>query len=61
LEYVHHTTISTALAAEKEKEPIVLPPEFAEFADVFKKPEVPLPPHHPFNHTIELDDSFVPR
>jgi len=58
---VCHTTISTALAAEKEKELIVLPPEFANFADVFTKPKVPLPPHCPFDHTIELDDSFVPR
>jgi len=58
---MHCTTISTALAAEKEKEPIVLPPEFADFADVFTKPEVPLPPHHSFDHTIELDDSFVLR
>jgi len=53
--------ISTALAANKEKEPIVLPPEFADFTDVFKKPEVPLPSHRPFNHTIELNDSFVPH
>ena len=37
--------ISTALAAEKEKELIVLPPEFSDFVDVFKKPKVPLPPH----------------
>jgi len=58
-EYMRRTTISTALAAEKEKEPIILPPEFADFANVFKKPKVPLPPHRPFDHTIELDDSFV--
>jgi len=60
-EYVRWTTISTTLAAEKEKEPIVLPPEFSDFANVFKKPKVPLPPHRPFDHTIELDDSFVPH
>jgi len=59
-EYVRQTTISTTLAAEKEKELIVLPQEFLDFADVFKKPEVPLPPHQPFDHTIELDNSFVP-
>jgi len=58
---VHRTTISTTLAAEKEKEPIVLPLKLSDFADVFKKPEVPLPPHRPFNHTIKLNDSFVPR
>ena len=58
--YVHRTTISTALAAEKEKELIALPPEFSDFADVFKKPDIPLPPHRPFDHTIELNDSFVP-
>jgi len=57
---VHRTTISTTLAAEKEKELIILPPEFADFTDVFQKPEVPLPPHHPFDHTIELNDSFIP-
>jgi len=60
-ECVCRTTISTAQAAEKEREPIILPPEFADFADVFQKPEVPLPPHCPFDHTIELNDSFVPR
>jgi len=54
-------TISTALAAEKEKEPIVLPPEFSDFADVFKKPKVPLSPHRPFDHTIKLDNSFIPH
>jgi len=37
--------ISTMLAAKKETEPIVLPPEFSDFVDVFKKPEVPLPSH----------------
>jgi len=47
-------TISTTLAADKEKEPIVLPPEFSDFTDVFKKPKVPLPPHQPFNHKMNL-------
>jgi len=60
LECVAHTTISTFLAADKEKEAIILPPEFSEFADVFKKPKIPLPPHCSFNHTIKLNNSFVP-
>ena len=60
VECVGRTTISTSLAADKEKEAVVLPPEFSDFADVFRKPEVPLPPHCLFDHTIELDDSFVP-
>jgi len=38
-------TISTALAAKKEKKLIILPLEFSDFTDVFKKPKVPLPPH----------------
>jgi len=54
-----HTTIFTALTADKEKELVVLPPEFSNFTDVFKKPKIPLPPHRPFDHTIKLDDSSV--
>jgi len=38
-------SISTAFAAEKEKKLIVLPLEFSDFADVFKKSKVPLFPH----------------
>ena len=57
-EYVQHTMISTAQAAKKEKELIVLPPEFSDFTDVFKKPKVPLPPINPLiiplNLTISL-------
>jgi len=48
------------LAADKEKGAVVLPPEFSDFTDVFKKPEVPLPFHCSFDYTIELNDSFVP-
>ena len=58
-EYIAYTTISTSLAANKEKEAVVLPPKFSDFTDMFKKPEIPFLPHQPFNHTIELDDSFV--
>ena len=46
-EYVRCTMISTALAAEKEKEPIVLFPEFSDFADVFKNPKFPFLPTDP--------------
>jgi len=43
VECVGHTTISTSLAVEKEKKTVVLPPEFSDFVDVFRKPKVPLP------------------
>jgi len=60
LECVGCTTISTSLAANKEKEVVVLCPEFSDFTNVFKKPKVSLFPHCPFDHIIELDDFFVP-
>ena len=40
---------------------VILPPEFSDFTDMFKKPEVSLFPHQLFNHTIKLDDFFVPH
>ena len=38
-------------------------PDFcSSFADVFSEQTYnTLPPHHPFDHTIELKDSFVPK
>ena len=56
---VAHTTISTSIAADENKKEVVLPPEFSEFVDLFKKPEVPLLPHCLFDHTIKLNNSFV--
>ena len=38
-----------------------VPPEYQEFADVFSKtPTLPLPPSHPFDHTIDLKDNVMP-
>ena len=61
-EQINKVTISTQLAqAEKPKE-IPVPNFCTDFTDVFsEKTYNVLPPHRPFNHTIELKDSFVPK
>ena len=61
-EHINMITISTQLAqADKPKDIPVL--DFcSSFADVFSELTYDiLPPHHPFNHTIELKDSFIPK
>ena len=61
-EQVDKLTISTNITqAEKPKEATIL--EFcADFADVFlEKTYEQLPPHCPFDHTIDLKDTFVPK
>jgi len=55
------TTISIALSANEEKKVVTLPFKFSDFANVFQKPENFCPPHQPFNHTTELDNSFVSK
>ena len=59
---VDKLTISTKIAqAEKPKEATIL--KFcADFANVFlEKTYEQLPPHCPFDHTIDLKDMFVPK
>ena len=61
-EQVDQLTISTKITqVEKPKEAII--PEFcADFTDIFsEKTYEQLPPHHPFDHTIDLKDIFVPK
>ena len=54
--------LSTALAQAAEKVEQKLPPQYAKFAKVFDKPkEGKLPPRRPFNHGIELKETFVPK
>ncbi|KIK80773.1 hypothetical protein PAXRUDRAFT_15600 [Paxillus rubicundulus Ve08.2h10] len=59
------TTLATELAqkdSETKKEKPTLPPEFVEFAEVFEKKATDhIPPTRPFDHGIDLDDSFVPK
>ena len=61
-EQINKITILMQLAqAEKPKE-IPVPNFCTDFTDVFsEKTYNVLPPHRPFNHTIELKDSFVPK
>ena len=59
---INKITISTQLAqADKPKE-IPVPDFCSSYADVFSEKTYDiLPPHRPFDHTIELKDSFVPK
>ena len=61
-EQINKIMISTQLAqADKPKE-IPVPNFCRDFGDVFsEKTYNILPPHWPFNHTIELKDSFIPK
>ena len=61
-EHINKITISTQLAqADKPKE-ISVPDFYSSFANVFSEQTYNiLPPHCPFNHTIELKDSFIPK
>ena len=61
-EHINKVTISTQLAqAEKPKE-IPVPDFCTDFSDVFsEKTYNVLPPNQPFDHTIELKDSFIPK
>ena len=61
---INKLTMSTDLAmkAEAEKPKKTLPAEYAEFAQVFsKKATNHVPPTRPYGHTINLDESFVPK
>jgi hypothetical protein len=51
-----------ALATEKAKTKPNLPPKYAEFSSVFsEKAHDQLPPSRPYDHQINLDESFVPK
>ena len=59
---INKITISTQLAQAKTPKDIPVPDFCSSFADVFSKQTYDiLPPHCPFDHTIELKDSFVPK
>ena len=61
-EQINMVTISTQLAqAEKPKE-IPVPDFCTDFSNIFsEKTYNVLPPHRPFDLTIELKDSFIPK
>ena len=58
---IAHLTIATelAIATEKAKSKLSLPPEYAPFASVFlKKATDHILPSRPYDHEINLDESF---
>ena len=60
--YINKITISTQLAQADKPKDIPVPDFCSSFADVFSERTYNiLPPHRPFDHTIELKDSFVPK
>ena len=60
--YINKVTISTQLAQAIKPKDIPIPDFCSSFADVFsEQTHNTLPPHRPFDHTIELKESFVPK
>ena len=61
-EHIQKTTLSTELAIAVEKDEVVLPPQYSEYADVFGEQMFnTLPPRRSFDHAIDLKDSFVAK
>ena len=60
--HIQKLTLSTALAQAAERVEQKLPPQYAKYAKVFDEPmEGGLPPRRPFDHGIELKETFVPK
>ena len=60
--HIRKLTLSTTLAQAAGKIEQKLPPQYAKYAKVFDEPkEGELPPRQPFDHGIELKDTFVPK
>ena len=61
-EHINKITILTQLTQVDKPKDIPVPNFCSSFADVFSEQTYDiLPPHHPFDHTIELKDSFIPK
>ena len=59
---VNKTTIATELAREAGMTEVKLPEKYKEFFSVFSEEEAHrFPPSQPYDHTINLNDSFVPK
>ena len=59
---VCNTTITTELTREAGISEVKLPKEYKEFTSVFSEEEAhQFPPARSCNHTINLDDSFIPE
>ena len=56
------TTTELAAAVEKSKPKTILLPEYEQFTPVFsKEATASMPPSWPYDHKINLDDTFVPK
>ena len=59
---VNKTTIATELAREAGMMEVKLPERYEEFSSVFSEEEAHrFPPSRPYDHAINLDDSFIPK
>ena len=60
--HIQKLTLSTALAQAAEKVEQKLPPQYVKYARVFDEPKGgELPPWRPFDHGIELKETFTPK
>ena len=61
-ESIQKITLSTQLAQDAKTTEVSLPKWCEDFADVFSEKTYDiLPPHCPYDHTIDLKPSFVPK
>ena len=60
--HIRKLTLSTALAQAAKRVEQKRSPQYAKYAKVFDEPEGgELPPRRPFDHGIELKETFVPK
>ena len=60
--HIRKLTLSTALAQAAERVEQKLPPQYAKYTKVFEEPKGgELPPRRPFDHGIELKETFIPK
>ena len=61
-EHINKITILTQIAQADKPKDTPIPNFCSSFTDVFSEQTYnTLPPHRPFDHTIELRDSFIPK
>ena len=60
--HIQKLSLSMALAQATERVEQKLPPQYAKYAKVFDEPKGGgLPPQRPFDHGIELKETFIPK
>ena len=61
-EHIRKTTLSMELTIAAQKDDVVLPPQYADYTDVFSERTFDaLPPQQDFDHAIDLKESFMPK